>query len=118
MKRLFLSLVLSLCILLPAGPIGAFTPPDPGGSFVYPNPATTGSAQLVFNMGGSGQVHIRIYNESCSLVMDLQQAFPAGVQQTPLSNFLFANGAYVYRIFIQYDSGGTEKLSGKFAVFH
>ena len=96
----------------------AFTLPGPGESFVYPSPATGNYIYLAFRMAESGQAHLLVYNESGSLVIEQQTSFPAGVQQILLDNFLLANGAYVYRIYISYDSGNSEKMSGKFVVIH
>ena len=116
MNRLFL--IALFPALFFAMPLAAFTPPGPGQSFVYPSPATGNYVNLAFDMAESGRAHLLIYNEAGSLVDDEQLSFSAGVQQIRLLNFLFANGAYVYTLQALYDSGRSEKMSGRFAVSH
>ena len=117
LKRLIF-LGLPLFISLSSHPLNAFTPPSPGESFVYPNPTNTGTAHLAFYMAEPGNAHLLVYNENGSLVMDLRGTFPAGTQQFDLFNTLLADGAYIYRLSLAYDSGDSEGSSGKFAVIH
>jgi hypothetical protein len=118
MKKVYwFFIVLSIAMIL-SDKLTAFTPPGPGQSFIYPSPATGNYVYLAFQMAESGNAHLLVYNETGSLVIDQQQSFPAGVQQMLLQNFLLADGAYVYRVYASYDSGNSEKMSGKFAVIH
>jgi hypothetical protein len=118
MNFCFLFFPALLFVSLFAPTLDAFTPPGPGHSFVYPSPAVGNDVTLAFDMAESGQVHLLIFNETASLVDDEQLSFSAGVQQIRLSNFLFANGAYIYILEANYLSGRSEKMSGRFAVSH
>jgi hypothetical protein len=118
MNRSFLFFLALLLVSLFTSALDAFTPPGPDQSFVYPSPAVGNYVNLAFDMAESGQVHLLIYNETGSLVDDEQLSFSAGVQKIRLLNFLFANGAYVYTLQADYDSGRSEKMTGRFAVSH
>jgi hypothetical protein len=118
MKRPLVFLAALLMLMFAYSHLSALTPPGPGEAFIYPSPATGNFAFLAFSMAESGQARVLVYNEAGSLVLDQRHDFLPGVQQFILNNYLFANGAYVYRVYTAYGSGRSEKMSGKFAVKH
>ncbi len=110
-------LALSLILTLPTG-LGAFTPPDPGSSFIYPSPVQGGAcATLAYNMAESGTARILIYGESGDLVDRVVETKPAGVSQSQVCTYTMAAGVFFYRVLLTYDSGRQEKLPvGRFLV--
>jgi len=94
-------------------------PPDAGQFFIYPSPARGDHATLSYNMAGSGQIDLKIWNEKAELVAHVTDQKPAGVQVTPFSISGFATGIYFYALTINYDSGRNEQIKPqKFAIIH
>lgn len=113
---------ISAFLLLLAFPalLWAFTPPDPGTSFVYPSPVPYGACpNVAYNMAGPGTVRVLIYSESGDLIDTVTETKPAGVQQSQFCTYTYAAGVYFYRLILTYDSGTQEKLPvGRFLLVH
>ena len=106
-------------ILLGSLALGARALPTPpaGSSYVYPNPGHGCCVQVVYQMEESGQVDVRVYQESGELATTVSDLRPAGVQQSTVLLCVLAPGSYFYRVTLHYDSGRTVTLpTGRFLV--
>ncbi len=84
-------------------------PTSPGSSYIYPAPVIGGSANISYNMVGSGHMYLRIYNLAGELAATFDDVKPAGQQTSFLNLSGFAQGVYFYILQIQYDSGVWDK---------
>src|ERR1039458_2072785 len=84
----------------PTSSYEGFNPPASGDFFIYPSPARGSQATVAYNMAGSGQVELRVWNEKAELVTQVTDQKPAGVQATPFSISGFASGVYFYSLVI------------------
>jgi hypothetical protein len=100
----------SLIFLALAGTALPFQTPPSGSCFVYPSPATGGSAWVVYDMPQSGSVDVRVYNEAGDLVLDVTGQQPAGVQETGMNISYLRNGVYLCRVLLTPDGGLTQAL--------
>jgi hypothetical protein len=97
-----------------------YTGPNPPGSdrtFAYPSPAMGGNINVVYTMASQGTAHVRIYNAVGNLVASADDLELSGVQQSVISVNGFAPGVYLYKVVLNYDSGGSQSLAvQKFGV--
>lgn len=92
-------------------------PPPVGKTFAYPSPATGGNINVVYTMNGPGRAHIRVYNSVGDLVASVDDLELAGVQKSAVPINGFAPGVYLYKVVLNYDSGGSQSLAvQKFGV--
>lgn len=88
------------------------TPPAPEGRpYVYSNPSSGPTVQFVYDMAESGRALIRVWNASGMLAASLEEAKPAGVQQSRLDIQSFAPGHYFYQVDLRYDSGKEDRFN-------
>jgi hypothetical protein len=84
---------------------------------VAPQPVKGDTVSVVYAMGAPGKVKIRVFNILGEMVARLEEDKPAGVQVTRLTTGNYAPGIYLYKIDINYDSGGVQSLPvAKFLV--
>jgi len=84
--------------------------PDPGTSFVYPSPSTTGIVNFAFYMTEGGTAQVLVWNTSAELVADTSQGLWTGPQKITLSTQGWAKGVYFYRVILRDSSGKTDRL--------
>lgn len=100
-----------------ASPSIPYQAPQPGSCYVYPSPAITLWAWVVYNMTQDGSVEVRIYNEGGDLVLETGESKITGVQETPMNLFYLRNGVYLCRVIITPIGGATQTLKTfKFTV--
>ncbi len=91
--------------------------PAAGTCYVYPSPATGGSASVVYVLPQAGTVRVLVYNEAGDLVADVEDSQPAGLEQTALDLSHFRRGLYLCRVLLQFTGGGAQALKTfKFVV--
>jgi hypothetical protein len=118
MKKYFICFMVALPVLTP-WPSFALDAPPPGTTYAYPLPATVGFVSLVYNMAGSGSVHIQVFDEARVLISDLTETKASGGLQSSQVCICgtIPPGIYFYLVTLAYDSGTREKLKvGKFVV--
>jgi hypothetical protein len=92
-------------------------PPIPGAPFIFPSPAKGSSATVSYNMTGSGNVDIKIWNSNGEMVTEVTDRKTSGVQLTPVNISRFTAGVYYFTLTLKYDSGTSETSKPKaFAV--
>ncbi len=115
-KRLLFAAAFLLITWL-ASPAVPFQNPQPGSCFVYPAPATSNWAWVVYNMPQNGSVNVRVYNEAGELVLEVGEPKSAGVQETFMNLFYLRDGVFLCRVFLTPDGGVTQTLKTfKFTV--
>ncbi len=97
------------------------TPSSPSASaaspYVYPAPASGGTATFAFLMKESGTMKLTVWDAGGNLVSDLQVSKPAGTQTYALDTSGYAPGNYFYRVELDYNSGAVETFPvEKFSV--
>jgi hypothetical protein len=110
---LIAALILPACLAM-----GMKDPPRPGRTFAYPSPSSCGFVNFAYFMRENGACRVRVYHEGGGLVSSFQNTRSVGVQESRVNVCPFAPGVYIYRLSIDYSSGNTEKLGGKFIVKH
>jgi hypothetical protein len=72
---------------------------------------------LAYWMASSGTAHVRIFNVVGQLTARQDEAKAAGAQSSLLNLGGYAAGVYLYKIDMNYDSGGTDSVPlSKFLV--
>jgi hypothetical protein len=70
-------------------------------------------ANVSYNMKSSGKVQVRVWNAAAEKVAEVVDYRAAGWQTSLLTVRDYAPGVYIYRVFIEYDSGVREKLKAE-----
>jgi len=82
-------------------------------SYIYPSPIKGSTAGVVYQMASPGRAKIRIFNIVGDLVARSDEFKGTGLQETRLSVGGYAPGVYLYKIDIEYASGGKASLPVK-----
>jgi hypothetical protein len=87
--------------------------PGPGQSYLYPAPATGDKAAIAYYMSKQGRVFITVWSAAAERVAEFNETKQAGPQISNLNIRSYAMGVYLYRVRMEYDRGGSEKLKVK-----
>lgn len=106
----------SILFLLATGTMGLKELPEPGKTFAYPSPTDCGWVAMAYHMREGGACLVRVFHEGGKVVASFREEKPAGPTFSRVNACPLAPGVYLYRLTLRYDSGTSEKLSGKFVV--
>jgi hypothetical protein len=80
-------------------------------TFIYPSPARGPYATVAYKLKEPGRVRIRVWNAAAEWVAEVNEYKASGPQTSILTVRDYAPGVYLYRVLIDYNSGGHEQLS-------
>jgi hypothetical protein len=111
-KSLLIFLIASISLMC----LALKNPPSPGTTYAYPSPSSCGWVALTYHMREDGVCRVRVYHERGALVSSFQGNRSLGTSESRVNVCPFAPGVYIYRLTLQYASGASENLGGKFVV--
>jgi len=103
-----------------ATPLPTFSPqpslvstPEIGDTHLCPSPARGTKVKVVYRMERPGKAKVRIFNAIGDLMARAEEMKETGLQETALNIAGYAPGVYLYKVEVEYTSGGKASFTAK-----